>query len=109
MAFNRFNPPPKKYVGITSGIGGLIEAEKLMQVAFAMPACVLVGWGAGWWLSGALHHKWIEIAGVVLGCVSALSYVIRMAIAAEKKTTMGDTTMGDEQSSTGKGTGNSKP
>lgn len=103
MAFNRFNPPPKKRTGLSSGIGGLIEAEKLMQVAFVMPSCLLVGWGAGWWLSGALHQKWIETAGVVLGCISALFYVIQMAVAAEKKTATED----DGQNGEGKGTPNS--
>jgi uncharacterized membrane protein YfcA len=55
-----------------------------------LPAAVLVGWGAGWWLSHALHQKWIETAGVVFGCVSGLFYVIQMAVLAEKNTSMGD-------------------
>ena len=38
-----------------------------MQVAFVLPAAVLVGWGGGWWLGNALHQKWIEIAGVIFG------------------------------------------
>jgi hypothetical protein len=105
MAFNRFNPGGKKRVGLTSGISGLIEAEKLMQVAFVMPASVLVGWGAGWWLAGLLHQRWIETAGVILGCVSALFYVIQMAILAEKNTSMGDEGSGGP----GKGTPSSKP
>lgn len=103
MAFNRFNPPPKKRTGLSTGIGGLIEAEKLMQVAFVMPSCVLVGWAAGWWLGGLFHQKWIETAGVVLGCIAALFYVIQMAVAAEKSTSMGD----DGSDEAGKGTPNS--
>jgi hypothetical protein len=47
MAFNRFNPSSKSRTGLSSGISGLIEAEKLMQIAFVMPAAVLVGWLAG--------------------------------------------------------------
>jgi hypothetical protein len=90
MAFNRFNPPSKQRTGISAGVGGLIEAEKLLQVAFVLPAAVLVGWGAGWWLSHALHQKWIETAGVVFGCISGLFYVIQMAVLAEKNTSMGD-------------------
>ena len=61
-----------------------------MQVAFVLPAAVLVGWGAGWWLGRALHQHWIEIAGVVFGCVAGLFYVIQMAVLAEKNTSMGD-------------------
>ena len=100
MAFNRFNPPSKSRGGLSSGISGLIEAEKLMQIAFVMPAAVLIGWAAGWWLGNHLHQKWIEIAGVVFGCVSGLVYVIQMAVLAEKSTSMGD----EAQDGTGKGT-----
>jgi uncharacterized membrane protein YfcA len=100
MPFNRSTPPSKQRTGLASGIGGLVEAEKLMQIAFVMPASVLVGWAAGWWLSHALHQKWIEIAGVVFGCVSGLVYVIQMAVMAEKNTSMGD----EDQTGTGKGT-----
>ena len=104
MAFNRFNSPPKKRTGLASGIGGLIEAEKLMQVAFVLPASVCIGWIGGWWLANATHQRWIEIAGVVFGCVSGLVYVIRMAVAAEKKITMGD----EARNGTGKGTPNNE-
>jgi uncharacterized membrane protein YfcA len=100
MPFNRFKPASKPRAGISGGIAGLVEAEKLMQVAFVMPAAVLIGWAAGWWLGNHLHQKWIEIAGVVFGCVSGLFYVIQMAVAAEKNTSMGD----EDQNDTGKGT-----
>ena len=103
MAFNRFNPPSKPRTGLSSGIGGLIEPEKLLQIAFVLPASVCIGWVAGWWLGNALHQKWIEIAGVVFGCVSGLVYVIQMAVQAEKKTSMGD------EGQDGSGKGNSGP
>lgn len=104
MPFNRFKPASKPRAGISGGIAGLVEAEKLMQVAFVMPAAVLIGWAAGWWLGNHLHQKWIEIAGVVFGCVSGLFYVIQMAVAAEKNTRMGD----EDQNDTGNGTPNPK-
>jgi ATP synthase protein I len=100
MPFNRFNPGSKPHNGLSGGIGGLIEAEKLLQVAFVLPSAVLIGWAAGWWLGHALHQKWIEIAGVVFGCVSGLVYVIQMAVLAEKKTSLGD----EGQNGSGKGT-----
>ena len=100
MAFNRFNPPSKPRSGLAGGIAGLVEADKLLQIAFVMPAAVLIGWGAGWWLGHHFHQKWIEIAGVVFGCISGLVYVIQMAVTAEKNTSMGD----DAQDGTGKGT-----
>ena len=105
MAFNRFNPSSKSRTGLSSGISGLIEAEKLMQIAFVMPAAVLVGWLAGWWLFHLLHQKWIEIVGVVFGCIAGLVYVIQMAVLAEKNTSMGDET----QNGPGKGTPGPKP
>lgn len=111
MAFNRFKPPAesssKPRAGLSAGIGGLIEAEKLLQVAFVLPAAVLVGWGAGWWLSHALHQKWIETAGVVFGCISGLYYVIQMAVLAEKNTSMGDEAETGIES--GDGTGKEAP
>jgi F0F1-type ATP synthase assembly protein I len=100
MPFNRSIPPSKPRPGLSSGFGALIEAEKLMQIAFVLPASVLIGWVAGWWIGHLLHQKWIEIAGVILGCISGLFYVIQMAIAAEKKTSMGD----QDQNGAGKGT-----
>jgi uncharacterized membrane protein YfcA len=105
MPFNRNTPPSKPRTGLSSGISGLVEAEKLMQIAFVMPAAVLIGWLGGWWLGNTLHQKWIEIAGVVFGCVSGLVYVIRMAVAAEKNTSMGD----EGQNVSGKGTPPYKP
>jgi F0F1-type ATP synthase assembly protein I len=108
MAFNRFNPPSKppskQRSGISSGISGLVEAEKLMQVAFVLPAAVFVGWAGGWWLGNTFHQKWIEIVGVVFGCITGLVYVIQMAVLAEKKTRMGD----EAQNETGKGTSDRK-
>ena len=100
MAFNRFKSSNKPPTGVSGGIAGLVEAEKLMQIAFVMPAAVLIGWAAGWWLGNHLHQKWIEIAGVIFGCISGLVYVIQMAVIAEKNTSMGD----EAQDGTGKGT-----
>ena len=58
----------------------------------------MAGLPAGGW--PPLHQKWIEIVGVVFGCVSGLVYVVQMAVLAEKKTSMGD----EGQNGTGKGT-----
>ena len=99
MPFHRPIPATKQHDSLSGGIKGLVEAEKLMQIAFVMPAAVLIGWAAGWWLGSHLHQKWIEIAGVVFGCVAGLVYVIQMAVAAEKNTSMGD----EGQDGSGKG------
>jgi hypothetical protein len=76
--------------GYSSGMGSLIEAEKLMQVAFVLPTALVICWALGWWLANRTHQKWIEIAGIVFGCIVGLVYVIQMAIAVEKRTSMRD-------------------
>jgi len=85
-------------------MSALVEAEKLMQIAFVLPATVLIGWVLGWWIGHLLHQKWIEIAGVIFGCISGLFYVIKTAIAAERKTSMGD----QDQNGAEQGTPNPK-
>jgi uncharacterized membrane protein YfcA len=103
MAYNRFNNDPKPRTSATTGLGAYIQAEKLMQIAFVLPAAVVIGWIGGWWLSSHFHQKWIEIAGVFFGCMVGLVYVIQTAIAVEKDTRMRN---GDGDG-TGKGNGTS--
>jgi ATP synthase protein I len=88
----------------SSGFGSLVEAEKLMQVAFVLPAALVICWAGGWWLAGRTHQKWIEIAGIVFGCIVGLVYVIQMAIAVEKKSSVDD----GSQNESGKGSPGSK-
>jgi uncharacterized membrane protein YfcA len=93
------NSNPDKRSRSGSGFGSLVEAEKLMQVAFVLPTALVICWAGGWWLADRTHQKWIEIAGIVFGCIVGLVYVIQMAIAVEKKTSLGE---GSEKE-TGKG------
>ena len=55
--------PPKP----TPVVGGLIRAERLTQIAFILPAAVLVGWLAGAGLDKWLHQHWIYLVGILLG------------------------------------------
>jgi F0F1-type ATP synthase assembly protein I len=66
------------------------EAEKLMHIAFVLPSAVFVGWILGYWAGEKLHAGWLQIAGILLGCISGLLYVIRMAIEAERKAAKAD-------------------
>lgn len=59
-----------------------------MQVAFVLPTALVICWAGGWWLAGHTHQKWIEIAGIVFGCIVGLVYVIQMAVAVEKKSSL---------------------
>jgi uncharacterized membrane protein YfcA len=100
MPFHRPIPASKQRTGLSTGFSALVEAEKLMQIAFVLPSAVVICWVAGWWLAHVTHQKWIEIAGIVFGCVTGLVYVIQMAISVEKKTSMGD----EARDGAGKGT-----
>jgi ATP synthase protein I len=105
MAFNRPIPNSTPRGKLSSGIGAIAEAEKLMQIALLLPSAAVIGWLIGAWLDHKLHQSWIAIAGIVFGCISGLVYVIRMAMAAERDSRTGSS--GDEE--TGKASLNLKP
>lgn len=90
MPYQRPISDAKKRRGLSSGFGSLVEAEKLMQVAFVLPTALVICWFMGWWLAVHTHQKWLEIAGIIFGCIVGLVYVIQMAIAVEKKTSVDD-------------------
>jgi uncharacterized membrane protein YfcA len=99
MPFHRAIPeskPPEKSSG---GLSAYIEAEKLLHLAFVLPAAVFIGWAAGWWAGRHLHQTWMEFAGIVLGSFAGLLYVIQTAMAAEKKSRLQD----EAQNGSGKG------
>jgi hypothetical protein len=104
MPFHKAIPKKEGQDGSPSGLMALVEAEKLMQVAFVLPSAVLICWAGGWWLASVTHLKWLEIAGVMFGCVTGLFYTIQTAIAAEKKVVAADKT----EASSGKGSTNSE-
>ena len=58
----------------------LIKAERLTQIAFVMPAAVLIGWGIGALLDKWLHQNWIYIAGLVVGAAAGLFEAVRQAL-----------------------------
>ncbi|RRA49659.1 AtpZ/AtpI family protein [Acidipila sp. EB88] len=67
--------PPRRQSG---SMQALVKAEKLSQVAFALPVSVLVGWLLGAGLDKLLHQHWIYIAGLLLGVVAGFIQVFRM-------------------------------
>jgi ATP synthase protein I len=104
MPYHRPIPDSNSRSKSSSGFGALVEAEKLMQIAFVLPSALVICWVLGWWLAHVTHQKWIEIAGIVFGCITGLVYVIQMAISVEKKTSSGD----GAQQDNGKGTNDSE-
>jgi ATP synthase protein I len=80
MPFNRPIPDPKPEPRNHGGIQTLIQAEKLTQIAVLLPSAAFIGWLAGAWLDSKLHQSWISVAGIVLGGISGLVYVVRLVI-----------------------------
>jgi F0F1-type ATP synthase assembly protein I len=90
MAFNRPIPESSKPPSGQGGMRQLAKAEGLMQIAFLLPCSVLVGWGAGALAENHWHQKWMIAVGLIFGCVAGLVSVIRVAFAAERATSKGD-------------------
>jgi F0F1-type ATP synthase assembly protein I len=84
MPFQTPVPENKAQGKAAGGFQSLVQAEKLLQIAFVLPSAMIIGWLGGAWADSKLHQKWITIVGVVFGCVAGLYYVIRLAMDAEK-------------------------
>lgn len=76
------SPTPPKRNALTQGVAGF---ERLMQIAFVMPASLLVGWLFGYGLDKLFHQHWIYIAGLVFGFVAGFVEVIRSAMRYSKQ------------------------
>jgi ATP synthase protein I len=59
-------------------MSGLLRAEKLTQIAFILPAAVLVGWLLGVGLDRWLHTRWIYIVGILFGVVAGFVQILRL-------------------------------
>jgi len=75
------NPEPRKSQG-GGAMDTFVKAESLLQLAFVLPAAVLIGWGGGALLDRWLHTSWIYIAGLILGSAAGLVEVVRQALRA---------------------------
>lgn len=84
MAEQKPNPDPKAKRGNrpqrSENMETLIRAERLTQIAFVLPAAVLIGWGIGALLDMWLHQHWIYIVGLVLGAAGGLTEAVRQAL-----------------------------
>jgi F0F1-type ATP synthase assembly protein I len=66
----------------TPGLHSLVQAEKVMQIAFILPCAMLVGWGMGWCFDHFVHTHWATVVGLVLGLIAGMFSVIQTAMAA---------------------------
>jgi ATP synthase protein I len=64
------------------GLHSLVQAERVMQIAFVLPCAMLFGWGLGWCVDHFLHVGWATIVGLVLGLIAGMVSVIRTAVSA---------------------------
>jgi ATP synthase protein I len=75
------SPKPAKRSG---AVDGLVRAERLLQIAFILPAGVVVGWLIGAGLDKWLHQDWIYLPGILLGAVAGFIEVFRLVQSNEK-------------------------
>ena len=73
------NPQPDtpRRSALTQGVAGY---ERIMEIAFIMPAALVVGWLIGVGLDKLFHQHWIYIAGICLGFIAGFIEVLRSAI-----------------------------
>src|SRR5579863_1623270 len=95
--------PDDKARSNSNGFQSLVQAEKLMQIAFVLPSATIIGWLAGAWAGNHFHVSWLAVAGVIFGSISGLVFVVRLAMDAEKSTRP------DNRSGSGPGKGTSSP
>ncbi len=65
--------------GTGSGLGELVTAESMIQLAIALPAGCLIGWLLGEWMDKHFHQGWMGIAGILLGAVGGFIQIFRTA------------------------------
>jgi F0F1-type ATP synthase assembly protein I len=78
-------PDQKPAARSTKGaVDSIVRAERLTQIAFILPAAVVVGWLLGAGLDKWLHQHWIYLAGIILGCVAGFIQIFRLVLGQEK-------------------------
>jgi ATP synthase protein I len=63
----------------SGGLGDLVKAESMIQLAIVLPAACVIGWLGGSWLDEHFHQGWIGVAGILLGAVAGFLQIFRMA------------------------------
>lgn len=76
------NSPAPERSGLAQAVSG---AERILEVAFIMPAALAIGWLGGWALDKWLHQHWIYIVGILFGFVAGFIEVLRSAMRASNR------------------------
>jgi F0F1-type ATP synthase assembly protein I len=95
MASNTPNPDlkPVKQSGVLDGV---VRAERLLQIAFILPASVLVGWLVGAGLDKWLHRTWLYLPGLLVGAIAGFIEIFRLVLSNEKAMEKEDRAAGTE-------------
>ena len=73
----------------SGALDGVVRAEKMMQIAFILPAAVLVGWLGGAGLDKWLHQHWIYLVGIILGCIAGFVQIFRLVLSTARDSERG--------------------
>ena len=65
--------------GLGGGLGDLVRAESMIQLALALPAGCLVGWLFGSLLDKHFQTGWMTLAGILLGAVAGFIQIYKTA------------------------------
>lgn len=55
----------------------MATAARYTEIAFTIPAGVILGYFGGRWLDGRFGTHWIYILGLILGAAAGLTQVVR--------------------------------
>ena len=72
-------PEPSNSSPGKPGLGNLVQAESMMQIALAVPAGCFVGLLAGAWLDRHYHQHWIVVLGMLLGAAGGFIQIFTTA------------------------------
>ena len=61
------------------GLNDLVKAESMIQLAIALPASCLIGWGIGALLDKHFHTTWMGVTGIVVGAVGGFIQIYTTA------------------------------
>ncbi len=65
--------------GPAGGLGDLVKAESMIQMAITLPAACVIGWLIGAALDKHFHQGWIGVVGILLGAVAGFIQIFTMA------------------------------
>ena len=63
----------------SGGMGDLVKAESMIQMAFALPIGCVVGWFLGSVGDKHWHLHWMGVTGILLGAVGGFLQIFRVA------------------------------